>query len=44
MPFLFTSISKNYKLDLLVENFTNKIIEVTSNSIPKSTTSLYSKF
>jgi hypothetical protein len=43
MPFLLTSILRNYKLDLLVEDFTNKIIEVTSNSIPKSITSSYSK-
>jgi hypothetical protein len=43
MPFLLTSISKNYKLDLLVKDFTNKIIKVASNSILKSITSLYSK-
>jgi hypothetical protein len=43
MFFLLTSISGNYKLDLLVEDFTNKIVEVASNSILKSITSSYSK-
>ncbi|PMD54322.1 uncharacterized protein K444DRAFT_540263, partial [Hyaloscypha bicolor E] len=43
MPFPFTSIPGNYKLDLLAEDFTNRIVEVASNSIPKSTTSPYSK-
>ena len=43
MPFLLTSIPGNYKLDLLVEDFTNRIVEVASNSISKSTTSLYFK-
>ena len=43
MPFLLTSIPRNHKLDLLVEDFTNRIVEVASNSIPKSTTSSYSK-
>jgi len=43
MLFLLTSIPRNYKLDLLVEDFTNKIVKAASNSIPKSTTSLYSK-
>jgi hypothetical protein len=41
MPFLLNSI--NQELDLLVEDFTNKIVEAASNSIPKSITSLYSK-
>ena len=43
ISFLLTSISGNYKLDLLVEDFTNRIIEVASNSISKSITSPYSK-
>ena len=43
MPFPLTSIPENYKLDLLAEDFTNRIMEVASNSIPKSTTSPYSK-
>jgi hypothetical protein len=43
MPFLLTSISRNHKLDLLVEDFTNRIIKAASNSIPKSITSLYFK-
>jgi hypothetical protein len=43
MLFLLTSIPGNHKLDLLVEDFTNRIIEVASNSIPKSITSPYSK-
>jgi hypothetical protein len=44
MPFPLTSIPGNYKLDLLAEDFTNRIVEVASNNIPKSITSLYSKF
>ncbi|PMD55380.1 uncharacterized protein K444DRAFT_538873, partial [Hyaloscypha bicolor E] len=43
IPFLFTSISGNHKLDLLVEDFTNRIVKAASNNIPKSTTSSYSK-
>jgi hypothetical protein len=43
MPFLLTSISENYKLDLLVKDFTNRIVKAASNSIPKSITSSYSK-
>ena len=43
MPFLLTSISGNHKLDLLVEDFTNRIIEVASNSILKAITSSYFK-
>ena len=43
MPFLLTSISRNHKLDLLVKDFTNRIIEIASNSIPKFITSSYSK-
>ena len=43
MPFLLTSIPGNHELDLLVEDFTNRIVEVASNSIPKSITSPYSK-
>jgi hypothetical protein len=43
MPFLLTSIPGNHKLDLLAKDFTNRIVEVASNSIPKSITSLYSK-
>ena len=43
MLFLFTSISRNHELDLLVKDFTNRIVEVVSNSISKSITSLYSK-
>ena len=43
MPFLLTSIPGNHELDLLAKDFTNKIVEVASNSIPKSTTSPYSK-
>jgi hypothetical protein len=43
MLFLLTSIPGNHKLDLLAEDFTNKIVEAASNSIPKSTTSPYSK-
>ena len=41
--FLLTSISGNHKLNLLVEDFTSRIVEAASNSIPKSITSLYSK-
>ena len=33
MPFLLTSISGNHKLDLLVEDFTNRIAEVASTFI-----------
>jgi hypothetical protein len=43
MPFLLTSISGNHKLDLLAKDFTNRIIDAASNSIPKSIISLYSK-
>jgi hypothetical protein len=43
MPFLLTSIPGNHKLDLLVEDFTNRIVEVANNSILKSITSSYSK-
>ena len=41
--FLLTSISGNYKLDLLAKDFTNRIVNAASNSISKSTISLYSK-
>jgi hypothetical protein len=41
MPFLLNSI--NQELDLLAKDFINKIIEVASNNIPKSTTSPYLK-
>ena len=41
MPFPLNSI--NQELDLLAEDFTNRIVEAASNSIPKSTTSPYSK-
>jgi hypothetical protein len=41
MPFPLNST--NQELDLLVEDFTNRIVEAASNSIPKSTTSPYSK-
>jgi hypothetical protein len=41
MPFSLNST--NQELDLLAKDFTNRIIEVASNSIPKSITSLYSK-
>jgi len=41
MPFLLNSI--NQELDLLAKDFTNRIVEAASNSIPKSTTSPYSK-
>ena len=43
MPFLLSSIPGNHELDLLVEDFINRIVEVASNSIPKSTTSPYFK-
>ena len=43
MPFLLSNIPGNHELDLLVEDFINRIVEVASNSIPKSTTSPYSK-
>ena len=43
IPFLLTSIPGNYKLDLLAKDFTNRIVDAASNSIPKSTTSPYSK-
>jgi hypothetical protein len=43
MPFLLTSIPRNYELDLLAKDFTNRIVDAASNSIPKSTTSSYSK-
>jgi hypothetical protein len=36
-------IPGNYKLDLLIEDFTNRIVEVASNSILKFITSSYSK-
>jgi hypothetical protein len=41
MPFPFNSI--NQELDLLAEDFTNRIVDVASNSIPKSITSPYFK-
>ena len=41
MPFLLNST--NQELDLLAEDFTNRIIDTASNSIPKSSTSSYSK-
>lgn len=41
MPFPLNST--NQELDLLAEDFTNRIVEAASNSIPKSTTSPYSK-
>jgi hypothetical protein len=43
MPFLLTSIPRNHELDLLTKDFTNRIVDIASNSIPKSTTSPYSK-
>jgi hypothetical protein len=43
MPFPLTSIPGNHELDLLAKDFTNRIVNVASNSIPKSITSLYSK-
>jgi hypothetical protein len=41
MPFPLNSI--NQELDLLAEDFINRIVNIASNSIPKSTTSSYSK-
>jgi hypothetical protein len=41
MPFPLNST--NQELDLLAEDFTNRIMDAASNSIPKSTTSPYSK-
>ena len=41
MPFPLNSI--NQELDLLAKDFINRIVEAASNSIPKSTTSPYSK-
>ncbi len=41
MPFPLNST--NQELDLLAEDFTNRIVDAASNSIPKSTTSSYSK-
>jgi hypothetical protein len=41
MPFLLNNI--NQELDLLAKDFINRIVEVASSSIPKSTTSPYSK-
>jgi hypothetical protein len=41
MPFLLNSI--NQELDLLAKDFINRIVEVASNSIPKSITSPYFK-
>ena len=43
IPFPLTSIPRNHKLDLLAEDFTNRIVDAASNSIPKSTISPYSK-
>ena len=43
MPFLLSNIPGNYELDLLVKDFINRIIEITSNSILKSITSPYFK-
>jgi hypothetical protein len=43
MPFPLTSIPGNHELDLLAEDFTNRIVDAASNSIPKSTISPYSK-
>ena len=43
MPFLLSSIPGNHELDLLVEDFINRIVEVASNNIPKSITSPYFK-
>ena len=43
MPFLLNSIPGNQELDLLAEDFTNRIVEAASNSIPRTTTSPYSK-
>jgi hypothetical protein len=41
MPFPLNNT--NQELDLLAKDFINRIIEAASNSIPKSTTSPYSK-
>ena len=41
MPFLLNST--NQELNLLAKDFINRIVEAASNSIPKSTTSPYSK-
>ena len=41
MPFLLNST--NQELDLLAEDFINRIVDIASNSIPKSTTSSYFK-
>ena len=41
MPFPLNST--NQELDLLAEDFTNRIVKVASNSISKSITSSYSK-
>jgi hypothetical protein len=41
MPFLLNNT--NQELDLLAEDFTNRIVEAASNSIPKFTISPYSK-
>jgi hypothetical protein len=41
IPFLLNST--NQELDLLAEDFTNRIVEAANNSIPKSITSPYSK-
>jgi hypothetical protein len=43
MPFPLTSIPGNHELDLLAKDFTNRIVDAASNSIPKSTISPYSK-
>ena len=43
MPFPLSNTPGNHELDLLAEDFTNRIVEAASNSIPKSTTSPYSK-
>ena len=43
IPFPLNSIPGNQELDLLAEDFTNRIVEAASNSIPKTTTSPYSK-
>ena len=41
MPFLLNNT--NQELDLLAEDFINRIVDIASNSIPKSITSPYSK-
>jgi hypothetical protein len=43
IPFLLTSIPGNHELDLLAEDFTNRIVNAASNSISKSIISPYSK-